>query len=56
MEVNAVEGYRGYNNNNNRTGPNRQYGQANGPNWRQDPNPTWRNDIHHPREMQQATP
>ncbi|CAM8910730.1 unnamed protein product [Rhodiola kirilowii] len=56
MEVNAVEGYQGYNKNNNRVEPNRQYGQANGPNWRQDPNPTWQNDSHHPREMQKATP
>ncbi|CAM8886864.1 unnamed protein product [Rhodiola kirilowii] len=56
MEVNAVEGYQGYNNNNNRAGPNRQYGQATRPNWRHDPNPTWRNDSHNLREMQQATP
>ncbi|CAM8929027.1 unnamed protein product [Rhodiola kirilowii] len=49
-EVNAVVGYQGYNNNNSndRAGPNRQYNQATGPNWR--------NDNHLPRETQQAAP
>ncbi|CAM8911371.1 unnamed protein product [Rhodiola kirilowii] len=50
VEVSVVEGYQGYNNN--RAEPNRQYGQATGQNWRYDPNPNWRNDSHHPREMQ----
>ncbi|CAM8941030.1 unnamed protein product [Rhodiola kirilowii] len=50
-EVNAVVGYQGYNNNHNsndRAGPNRQYNQATGSNWR--------NENHPPRETQQATP
>ncbi|CAM8950369.1 unnamed protein product [Rhodiola kirilowii] len=48
-EVNAVGGYQGYNNNiNNRTGPSQQYGQATGPNWR--------NENHPPRETQQVAP
>ncbi|CAM8880542.1 unnamed protein product [Rhodiola kirilowii] len=49
VEVNAVGGYQGYNNNSNdRDGPSRQYGQAIGPNWR--------NENHPPRETQQAAP
>ncbi|CAM8978182.1 unnamed protein product [Rhodiola kirilowii] len=47
-EVNAVVGYQGYNNNNDRAGPSRRYGQATGPNWR--------NENHPPRETQQAAP
>ncbi|CAM8884746.1 unnamed protein product [Rhodiola kirilowii] len=48
VEANAVEGYQGYNNNNNYTGPSRQYGQAT--------NPSWKNENHPPRVTQQAAP
>ncbi|CAM8895299.1 unnamed protein product [Rhodiola kirilowii] len=48
VEANAVEGYQGYNNNNNHTGPSRQYGQAT--------NPSWKNENHPPRMAQQAAP
>ncbi|CAM8925969.1 unnamed protein product [Rhodiola kirilowii] len=41
VEVNAVDGYQGYNNNNNRAGLSRQYGQATGQNWRNDSSPNW---------------
>ncbi|CAM8886474.1 unnamed protein product [Rhodiola kirilowii] len=48
VEANAVEGYQGYNNNNNYAGPSRQYGQAT--------NPSWKNENHPPRVTQQAAP
>ncbi|CAM8951232.1 unnamed protein product [Rhodiola kirilowii] len=48
VEANAVEGYQGYNNNNNHAGPSRQYGQAT--------NPSWKNENHPPRMTQQAAP
>ncbi|CAM8930757.1 unnamed protein product [Rhodiola kirilowii] len=48
VEANAVGGYQGYNNNNNKAEPSRQYGQVTGPNWR--------NENHPPRETQQAAP
>ncbi|CAM8920039.1 unnamed protein product [Rhodiola kirilowii] len=48
-EVNAVGGYRGYNNNtDNRAGQNRQYGQAT--------NPGWRNNSYPQKETQPAVP
>ncbi|CAM8972352.1 unnamed protein product [Rhodiola kirilowii] len=48
VEANAVEGYQGYNNNNNHAGPSRQYGQAT--------NPRWKNENHPPRMTQQTAP
>ncbi|CAM8920448.1 unnamed protein product [Rhodiola kirilowii] len=48
-EVNAVGGYRGYNNNSdNGAGQNRQYGQAT--------NPGWRNNSYPQKETQPAVP
>ncbi|CAM9000025.1 unnamed protein product [Rhodiola kirilowii] len=47
-EVNAVGGYQGYNNNNDKAGPSRQYGQAT--------NPSWRNNSCPQKETQQAAP
>ncbi|CAM8975495.1 unnamed protein product [Rhodiola kirilowii] len=48
VEANAVDGYQGYNNNNNHAGPSRQYGQAT--------NPSRKNENHPPRMTQQAAP
>ncbi|CAM8908376.1 unnamed protein product [Rhodiola kirilowii] len=49
VEINAVGGYQGYNNNSNdRAGPSRQYGQAT--------NPSWQNNSYPQKETQQAAP
>ncbi|CAM9000235.1 unnamed protein product [Rhodiola kirilowii] len=48
VEANAVEGYQGYNNNNNHASPSRQYGQAT--------NPSWKNENHPPRQYNQNAP
>ncbi|CAM8886604.1 unnamed protein product [Rhodiola kirilowii] len=48
-DINAVGGYQGYNNNNDRAGQNRQYGQTS--------NPGWRNNNSYPqKETQPAVP